>query len=76
MGPYVMFVECTLISTDDEHKSGPILLDANSEKEASSAAKAVADFAFDKIASRVIVRIVSGDSGGRPIAEIRRPISN
>lgn len=75
MGPYVMFVECTLESTNDVYFSGPILLRASTEQEASIAGIAVADFMVDKLASQVLIRIVSGDSAGRPIAEIRRPVS-
>jgi hypothetical protein len=76
MAPFSMFVSCKIKLTGDELNSGPILLRAASEREASDAAIAVADFAFSTIASNVLIRVVGSDRSGRPIAEIRRPISN
>jgi DNA polymerase IIIc chi subunit len=58
------------------HKSGPVLIDVKSEKDASAAAIVKANELFPDKASNVLIRVISGDSNGRPIAEIRRPISN
>jgi hypothetical protein len=75
MEPFVMFVDYQDIS-GERHLSGPILLDAKTEKDASAAAMTKANSLFPATASNVLIRVVSGDSNGRPIAEIRRPISN
>lgn len=76
VGPYIIFVEYTVKSNSSTRYSAPILLKARTERESSDAASAVADFLFSELASEVLIRVVSGDSVGRPIAEIRRPISN
>ena len=75
MGPFIMFVEHQDLN-GGWHKSGPILLDAQTEKAASEAAIERANSLFPKVASNVLIRVVAGDSNGRPVAEIRRPISN
>jgi hypothetical protein len=76
MKPFSMFVQYTLKSTGAELHSGPILLRADSEREASDAAIAVADFAYPDIASVVLIRVVGSEESGRPITEIRRPKSD
>ena len=70
MEPYVMFIEHQ-DRTGQWHKSGPLLLNSKTEKQASNAAIAKADELYPAQARSVLV--VSGDSKGRPIAEIRRP---
>jgi uncharacterized MAPEG superfamily protein len=50
----------------------PRSITANDELEASRAASVVADFAYSELASKVLIRVLTGD-GGRSIAEIRRP---
>lgn len=75
MEPYVMFAEHQDLK-GEWHRSGPILLTAKTEKEASDAAIAKANALYPADASNVLIRVVSGDSNGRPIAEIRRPLSN
>jgi hypothetical protein len=72
MEPFVMFVE-HLDATGELHTSPPILLDAKTENEATAAALERADALFSASASVHLIRVVSGDSNGRPIAEIRRP---
>jgi hypothetical protein len=72
--PYVMFVEHQDLR-GEWHKSGPVLLDAKTEKGASEAAIARANELYPDNASNVLIRVLSGDSNGRPIAEIRRPRS-
>ena len=74
MGSFALFVEYTEESTGEKRSASPIPLRAKSEREASDAAAAVADFLFQDIASNVVIRIVSSDGTGRP--EIRRPLSN
>jgi hypothetical protein len=76
MESFSMFVSYSIKSTGDQRNSRPILLNAKSEREASDAAIAVADFAYSEFASDVLIRIVGSDRSGRPIAEIRRPLSN
>jgi hypothetical protein len=75
MGPFIMFLEYQDLN-GEWHQGGPILLDARTEKDASAAAVTKADSLFPAVASNVLIRVVSGNSNGRPIAEIRRPISN
>jgi hypothetical protein len=76
MGPFIMFLEYQDLN-GEWHQGGPILLDARTEKDASAAAVTKADSLFPAVASNVlIIRVVSGNSNGQPIAEIRRPISN
>ena len=75
MEPYVMFVEHQDLK-GEWHKSGPLLLDAKTEKAASEAAIAKANSLYPAKAFNVLIRILSGDSNGRPVAEIRRPLSN
>ncbi len=75
MEPYVMFVEHQDLK-GEWHKSGPLLLDAKTEKEASEAAIAKANSLYPAKASNVLIRVLSGDSNGRPVVEIRRPLSN
>jgi hypothetical protein len=75
MEPFVMFVEHQDIR-GEWHKSGPILLPEKTEKDASAAASAKANSLFPTLASSVLIRVISADSNGYPIAEIRRPISN
>jgi hypothetical protein len=72
MEPFIMFIEHQDLS-GEWHKSGPILIDAKTEKDASVAAVNKANSLFPAVASNVLIRVVSGDSNGRPIAEIRRP---
>lgn len=74
MEPYVMFVEHQDLR-GEWHKSGPVLLDAKTEKDASETAIARANALYPDNASNVLIRVLSGDSNGRPIAEIRRPLS-
>jgi hypothetical protein len=76
MGPFSMFVEYMTKATGQPHRSGPILLKSDSEREASNTASAVADFAFSEFASDVLIRVIGSDGSGRPIAEVRRPMSN
>jgi len=76
MGPYGMFVEHDEIGTGALKKEPPILLDAKTEREASDQAIVRANSLYPALASRVLIRVVGGDGSGRPIAEIRRPISN
>jgi hypothetical protein len=76
MGPFAMFVSYSIKSTGVQRNCEPILLNAKSEREASDAATAVADFVFSEFASGVLIRVVGSDGSGRPIAEIRRPLSN
>ena len=75
MEPYVMFVEHQDLK-GKWHKSGPLLLDAKTEKEASEAAIAKANSLYPAKAFNVLISVLSGDSNGRPVAEIRRPLSN
>jgi hypothetical protein len=75
MGPFSIFVTYILNATGEQQKTGPILLRAKSEREASDAAIAVADFAYPNIASNILIQILGSEGDGRPL-EIRRPISN
>jgi hypothetical protein len=74
MRPFIMFAEHQDLN-GEWHRRGPILLDARTEKDACAAAVIKADSLFPVVASNVLIRVVGGDSNGRPIAEIRRPIS-
>jgi hypothetical protein len=76
MGPFSMFVSYKAIGSHEMTKSGPILLKGNTERDASAEAIAKADSLFPSAASEVLIRVVGSDGSGRPIAEIRRPISN
>jgi hypothetical protein len=73
MGPFSIFVTYLDKTSGQEIKTGPILLRAKSEREASDAAIAVADFAFRCVASSVLVQILGSEGDGHPL-EIRRPI--
>ena len=61
MEPFVMFVE-HLDLNGEWHPSGPILLDAKSEKAASEAAITKANSLFPSSATQVLIRVVSADS--------------
>jgi hypothetical protein len=74
MSQFSMFVTYVNQLTNETRKTGPILLEAESEREASVAARAVADFAFSLFPFSVLVQVL-GDDAGHPIAEIRRPLS-
>jgi hypothetical protein len=57
-------------------KMPPIPFDASNEEEASRTAITLANFAFPEFAPELLIRVVAEYDPGRPIAEIRRPISN
>ena len=75
VGPFVMFIEYGMKEAGERHCTKPILLKADTEKEAVCAAIAIAESAFLEIASDVLIRVIGRDDS-RPIAEIRRPISD
>ena len=76
MGPYSMFVEYTPVGSHSTIKEPPVPLTARTEEDASKEAIAKANSLYPSIASYVLIRVVGSDGSGRPIAEIRRPISN
>jgi hypothetical protein len=76
VGPYSMFVEYQANGSIKEIKEGPVLLKGKTEREASEDAIAKADWLYPMHASYVLIRVIGSDGSGRPIAEIRRPISN
>jgi hypothetical protein len=76
MGPYAMFVEYMAIGSQTSTMEAPVALASKTEAEASKEAIARADALYPSKASDVLIRVVGSDGSGRPIAEIRRPISN
>ena len=61
-------------ATGEWRKLPPMLISSLNEEEASRTAIAVADFACSEVSKELLVRVVGAD--GRPLAEIRRPLSN
>jgi hypothetical protein len=75
MQPFTLFVRYVNSLTGEWRMVPPILTHASSAEEASRTAIAVANFAYSEVSKEILIRVV-GDDNGRPIAEIRRPISN
>lgn len=57
-------------------KMPPMSIQALTEEEASRTAIAVADFAYSEVTRELLIQVVGSGDAGRPIGEIRRPISN
>ena len=61
--------------TGEWHKMQPMIIHALTEEEASRTAVAIADFAVSEVSTDILIRVVYGGDG-RPVGEIRRPISD
>jgi hypothetical protein len=60
--------------TGEWRKLAPMSISSLNEEEASRTAIAVADFACSEVSKELLIRVVGDD--GRPVAEIRRPLSH
>jgi hypothetical protein len=77
MQSYSVFVSYLRNQLSNEwRKMPPIAFQASNEEEAARTAIILANFAFPEFVPNLLIQVVADYDPGRPIAEIRRPISS
>jgi len=77
MQSYSLFISYLRNQLSNEwRKVPPISFEASNEEEAARTAITLANFAYPEFAPNLLIQVVADYDPGRPIAEIRRPISN
>jgi hypothetical protein len=76
MKAYSLFVEYLPLHAAERRLLPPVLIETQSEEEASRLATAVAEVVFPEMCQDIVIRLVSSGKGGRVIWECRRPASD
>ena len=76
MKTYSLFVEYLPLHAAERRLMPPVLIEANSDEEATRMATAVAEVVFPEMCQDIVVRLVGSGAGGRVIGECRRPVSD